>query len=100
MAIELSDFALEAALARGSEKLSRPHAIAASYDGDTRLIEVVFNTEAHVSFDPHTVEDLKDIPEQAFQTVTVTPGGAGVIFGENFAFSLPGLLAKVLALHV
>lgn len=100
MAIDLTDEAYEAALARGRERLSQPYATKVGYDDVSRCLTISFDTGLSFSFDPHKVDILKKLPEAAFAKATVAPGGVGLIFGpwdiESFAVSLPGLLAQLI----
>lgn len=102
MAIELTDAAYEAALARGRESLSRPHAVEARYDASKHMLTIYFNTKLAVSFDPSSVEILKNLSASAFANAVVTPGGDGLIFDVEggMAVSLPGLLAKVIPFEI
>lgn len=101
MAIELSDAEYEAALARGRDRLLKPHVTQARYDARSHLLTVSFSSSFSFSFDPAQVDILKEVPEAALSKAYVTPGGDGLIFGDDedtdsFAVSLPGLLKSVM----
>ena len=101
MEIELTDAQYDEALARGRDRLSKPYATQAMYNAEDQSLTVSFSTSLSFTFDPTKVDILKGVPEKVLAKPFVTPGGDGLIFGDDedvdhFAVSLPGLLATLM----
>lgn len=99
MTIKISDKDYEAAIQRGLEELNNPHAVSAKYNSDENLITIEFNTKVVVIINPQEVDILKNLSKFELSNMYLTPGGYGLIFGDDadsLAVSLPGLLAEIL----
>jgi hypothetical protein len=102
MTVRISQGDYEQALARGRQALEQPHAVAARYIAHARVLELVYSNGLAVRIDPKEVPALKDVPRQALAQSYVTPGGDGLVFGEDdaTAVSIPGMLASLIPIDV
>lgn len=94
--------AYEQALARGREALEEPHAVSARYISHARVLELVYSNGLSLRIDPRGVPVLKDLPRERLMQPYVTPGGDGLLFGEDdaAAVSIPGLVARLIPVDI
>ncbi|PND33829.1 hypothetical protein C1I89_06080 [Achromobacter pulmonis] len=92
----------EQALARGRQALDEPHAVAARYIAHARVLELAYSNGLLLRLDPKNVPVLKDLPRQLLAQAYVTPGGDGLVFGEDetAAVSIPGMLARLIPVDI
>jgi len=90
------------ALARGRRALEDPHAISARYVSRARVLELTYNNGLTLRIDPKDIPVLKDLPRSALVQAYVTPGGDGLIFGDEEigAVSIPGLVARLIPVDI
>lgn len=102
MATRISRDAYEQALARGRQALEEPHAVSARYVTHARVLELVYSNGLSLRIDPKAMPVLKDLPRDVLMQAYVTPGGDGLLFGENkaTAVSIPGLLARLIPIDI
>lgn len=91
-----------AALARGREALAQPHAVAARYVANARMLELTYSNGLVFRFDPKEVPALQNLSRHTLAHAYVTPGGDGLAFGEDeaAALSIPGLLARLIPVDI
>ena len=102
MTLKISRADYEQALARGREALAKPHAVSARYVAHARVLELAYSNGLTLRFDPKEVPALKNLPRSALAHACVTPGGDGLVFGENdaSAVSIPGLIARLIPVDI
>lgn len=102
MAARISREDYDQALARGRQALEEPHAVSARYLSHARVLELVYSNGLTLRIDPNGVSALKDIPRGALAQPYVTPGGDGLVFGEDgvAAVSIPGLVARLIPVDI
>lgn len=102
MATRISRDDYEQALARGRQALQEPHAVSARVLAHARLLELVYSNGLTLRIDLKDVPTLKDLPRSLLAQPWVTPGGDGLVFGEDgtAAVSIPGLVARLIPVDV
>jgi len=102
MATGISREDYEQALARGRDALEEPHAISARYVAHARMLELVYSNGLVLRIDPKGVPALKGVSRSALAQPYVTPGGDGLVFGEEgaVAVGIPGLVARLIPIGV
>lgn len=102
MTARISQQDYEQALARGRQALAEPHAVSARYITHARVLELVYSNGLALRINPKEVAVLKDMPSVILAQACVTPGGDGLVFGENetAAISIPGLLASLIPVDI
>jgi hypothetical protein len=92
----------EQALARGREALKEPRAVSVRYLSHARVLELVYSNGLALRIDPQEVPVLKDIPRSVLAQSCVTPGGDGLVFGEDdvAAVSIPGLVSRLIPVDI
>lgn len=66
------------------------------------MLELTYSNGLALRIDPREVSVLKDLPRTVLMQAEVTPGGDGLVFGENdaAAISIPGLVAPMIPVDV
>jgi len=102
MTARISREEYEQALARGRQALEAPHAVSARYVAHARVLELAYSNGLALRFDPKDVPLLKDLPRSVLAQPYVTPGGDGLLFGEDdaHAISIPGLVARLIPVDI
>lgn len=102
MTAEISCHDYEQALARGRQALAQPHAVSVRYLAHARVLELTYSHGLALRFDPKEVPALKDLPRGALMRAEVTPGGDGLVFGEDeaAAVGIPGLVARLIPVDI
>ena len=102
MATKTSRDGYAQALARGRQALEQPHAVAARYVAHARVLELVYSNGLTLRIDPKGVPALKDLPRSALLQPYVTPGGDGLVFGDDEAgaVSIPGMVARLIPVDI
>ena len=102
MSVKITQHDYQQALERGRQALSEPHAVAARYISHARVLELTYSNGLTLRIDPQEVSVLKDLPRSVLRRAEVTPGGDGLVFGENdaAAISIPGLVARMIPVDV
>lgn len=102
MATRISREDYEQALVRGREALEEPHAVSARYVAHARVLELAYSNGLVLRIDPKGVPALKGVPRSVLAQAYVTPGGDGVVFGEDgaAAISIPGLVARLIPVDI
>ncbi|WP_233235756.1 DUF2442 domain-containing protein [Bordetella sp. LUAb4] len=102
MASKISQDDYKQALARGRQALADPHVISARYIAHARVLELAYSNGLMLRFDPKEVPALKDLPRNVLAQAYVTPGGDGLVFGEEdtAAISIPGLVARLIPVDI
>ncbi|MCP2091993.1 UNVERIFIED_ORG: hypothetical protein J2Y81_008099 [Paraburkholderia sediminicola] len=90
------------ALARGRQALADPHAVSARYIAGARVLELAYSNGLTLRIHPDKVPALKDLPRSTLAQAYVTPGGDGLVFGDNdiAAISIPGLVARLIPVDI
>jgi len=102
MASKISQDDYKQALARGRQALAEPHVVSARYIAHARVLELTYSNGLALRIDPKEVPALKDLPRQVLAQAYVTPGGDGLVFGEEdmAAISIPGLVARLIPVDI
>lgn len=103
MATRISRENYDQALARGRQALEEPHAVSARYVAHARALDLVYSNGLTLRIDPRLVPALQDVPRSALAHPYVTPGGDGLVFGEDdsaAAVSIPGLVARLIPVDI
>lgn len=97
MTAHWSDAQIDAAIARGREKLkSEPRAASARYDEKAERIIVELTNGATFAFPPRLVQGLEGATAQQLAEVEVLGAGFGLHWEElDVDFSVPGLVAGI-----
>lgn len=90
------------ALALGRQALEEPHVVAARYISHARVLELAYSNGLLLRIDPKQVPVLKDLSRHVLAQPYVTPGGDGLVFGddETAAVSIPGMLARLIPVDI
>ena len=102
MATRISRADYEQALARGRQALADPHAVSARYVSHARVLELVYSNGLTLRINPKGVPALVDVPRSALARPYVTPGGDGLVFGDEgiAAVSIPGMVARLIPVDI
>ncbi|OWT69147.1 MULTISPECIES: hypothetical protein [unclassified Achromobacter] len=102
MASRISQDDYKQALARGRQALAEPHVVSARYILHARVLELAYSNGLALRIDPKEVPALKDLPRQVLAQAYVTPGGDGLLFGEEetATISIPGLVARLIPVDI
>jgi len=95
----ISENMYDAALVKGREALTRPHAVSASYNKGRHELTIKFSNGLKVNVDARLSSFLSKHLDDDLSEPYVTPGGDGLIFDHaNLSVGIPGLLAQFIPL--
>jgi hypothetical protein len=87
----------DAAIARGEERLRRPHAFSAHHDAARDRIVVELSTGIEISFSPKQAQGLETARPDDLSEIEISPSGLGLHFPKLDAdIYVPALLEGVL----
>jgi hypothetical protein len=76
--------------------------VSARYVSHARVLELVYSNGLVLRIDPKAVPALTSVPRSALAQPYVTPGGDGLVFGEDgaSAIGIPGLVARLIPVDI
>ena len=76
--------------------------MSARYVLHARVLELVYSSGLTLRIDPKGVPALMQVPRNALARPYVTPGGDGLVFGDEgiAAVSIPGMVARLIPVDI